>query len=97
MPSNNQNQLLKEKLLVLNEKLVNVFEELNSVQIFHSKLNSFFHTLRSRVVNDGTIFSPPSAVSEYDDAELQGQTRHNFNPNNMNVVLDHDTISLVDT
>lgn len=38
MPAVSQNKLLKEKLLLVNEKLVNVFEEVTNVQKFHDKL-----------------------------------------------------------
>jgi hypothetical protein len=64
------------------------------VQKFHSRLNSFFHTLRSKVVNESHIFSPATTINDYGD-EL-GVTRDQFNPNNMNVILDHDTITMVD-
>jgi hypothetical protein len=82
---------------VLNEKLVNTFEEMQSVQKFHSKLNSFFHTLRSKVVNESHIFSPETTSMNDYESESPGVTRDHFNPNNINVILDHETISMVDT
>lgn len=51
MPHSSQNKLLQEKLLLVNEKLVNVFEELQQVQKFHEKLSIFFGELREKIAN----------------------------------------------
>lgn len=34
----------------MNEKLVNVFEEITSVRKFHKKLNKFFTEIREKIV-----------------------------------------------
>ena len=49
------------------------------------------------MVNESHIFSPETtSINDYGD-ESHGVTRDNFNPNNINVILDHETISMVDT
>lgn len=49
MPSASQNKLLQEKILFLNEKLVNVFEEIGNVSRFHSKTSRFLKVLRNKI------------------------------------------------
>jgi len=51
MPTTSQNKLLQEKLLLVNEKLVNVFEELQQVQKFHKNLSTFFSELREKIAD----------------------------------------------
>jgi len=51
MPVASQNKLLQEKLLLINEKLANVFEEIVCVRKFHKKLGKFFQELKSKVVD----------------------------------------------
>ena len=46
---------MQEKLILLNEKLANIFEEIQSVQKFHDKLGSFFKHLKETVVNRAVI------------------------------------------
>ena len=55
MPMNSQNKLLQEKLILMNEKLANIFEEISSVQSFHGKLGSFLKHLKETVVNRAVI------------------------------------------
>ena len=52
MPHSSQNKLLQEKLLLVNEKLVNVFEELQQVQKFHKKIETFFGDLREKIADE---------------------------------------------
>ena len=42
---------MQEKLLLVNEKLVNIFEEIQQVQKFHKRINSFFGELRVKIVD----------------------------------------------
>jgi len=49
MPQLSQNKLLQEKLLIVNEKLCNVFEEMQLVSKFHSKVDDFLSDLRERM------------------------------------------------
>ena len=57
--------MLQEKILLLNEKLSNVFEEITGVKKFHSKLIKFFK---------GSESSEPSEeeCEDYDDLDLDG-------------------------
>lgn len=55
MPMNSQNKLLQEKLILLNERLANVFEEIQSVQKFHGKMATFFTDLKKKVINKCVI------------------------------------------
>ena len=49
MPAASQNKMYQEKLLLLNEKLCNVFEEIGNVRKFHQKLGKFFKVLRNKI------------------------------------------------
>lgn len=49
MPSASQNKLLQEKILFLNEKLVNVFEEITNVSKLHLKTSRFLKVLRNKI------------------------------------------------
>ena len=49
MPAASQNKILQEKILVLNEKLVNVFEEIQSVKKFHARVTKFMNALNSKI------------------------------------------------
>lgn len=51
MPAASQNRLLQEKILLLNEKLSNVFEEIVEVKKFHKKVAHFFHELRDKIID----------------------------------------------
>ena len=51
MPSASQNKLLQEKILFLNEKLCNVFEEISLVRTFHTKTNRFLKVLRNKITS----------------------------------------------
>ena len=50
MPAANQNKMLREKLMLINEKMANMYEEFNSVQDFNMKTKEFFGELRQTVV-----------------------------------------------
>ena len=49
MPAASQNRILQEKILVLNEKLVNVFEEISNVKKFHQRVVKFMTALKSKI------------------------------------------------
>ena len=49
MPAASQNKLLQEKILFLNEKLCNVFEEISNVRKFHSRVSRFLKAIRSKI------------------------------------------------
>ena len=55
MPAASQNKMLQEKILLLNEKLSNVFEEITSVKKFHMKLSKFFEVLRNKIAENRKI------------------------------------------
>jgi len=42
---------LQEKILILNEKLTNIFEEIVHVRKFHKKVSNFFNELRDKIIN----------------------------------------------
>jgi hypothetical protein len=54
LPAASQNRLLQEKILLLNEKLSNIFEEMQHVKKFHGKISDFCQSLRDNIV-DGEI------------------------------------------
>ena len=41
--------MMQEKILFLNEKLCNVFEEITAVRKFHSKTARFLKALRNKI------------------------------------------------
>lgn len=49
MPAASQNKLLQEKILFLNEKLCNVFEEIANVKKFHAKTSRFLKAIRNKI------------------------------------------------
>lgn len=49
MPAASQNKLLQEKILFLNEKLCNVFEEIGNVRKNHSRTSRFLKVLRNKI------------------------------------------------
>lgn len=49
MPQVSQNKMLQEKILFLNEKLCNVFEEIGNVRKFHTRTSRFLKALRNKI------------------------------------------------
>ena len=49
MPAASQNRILQEKILFLNEKLVNTFEEISSMRKLHKKLIKFLRAISGKV------------------------------------------------
>ena len=72
MPAASQNRMLQEKLLLLNEKLSNVFEEITSVKKFHQKLTKFFKVLRNKVEEQRQLDAENRMLNEGTDIEMQG-------------------------
>ena len=56
--------MLQEKILLLNEKLSNVFEEITGVKKFHSKLIKFFKVLRNKIEEQRLIDAENKMVEE---------------------------------
>ena len=73
MPAASQNKMLQEKLLLLNEKLSNVFEEITSVKKFHQKLNKFFKVLRNKIEDHRQIEAENRMLNEGMDFEGQAE------------------------
>ena len=73
MPAASQNKMLQEKLLLLNEKLSNVFEEITSVKKFHHKLSKFFKVLRNKIEDHRQIEAENKMLNEGMDFEMQGE------------------------
>ena len=51
MPAASQNKLLQEKILFLNEKLCNVFEEISNVRKFHARTSRFLKVLKNKITS----------------------------------------------
>jgi hypothetical protein len=51
LPAASQNRLLQEKILLMNEKLSNIFEEIQHVKKFHNKLGDFCQKLRENIIH----------------------------------------------
>ena len=73
MPAASQNKMLQEKLLLLNEKLSNVFEEITSVKKFHHKLSKFLKVLRNKIEDHRQIEAENKMLNEGMDFEMQGE------------------------
>ena len=63
---------MQEKLLLINEKLLNVFEEIISVRKFHRKMAKFFTELREKLIDqfsgDGDFMT-----GDYSDDKLANE------------------------
>ena len=73
MPAASQNKMLQEKLLLLNEKLSNVFEEITSVRKFHQKLSKFFKVLRNKIEEHRQVEAENRMLNEGMDFEMQAE------------------------
>ena len=72
MPAASQNKMLQEKLLLLNEKLSNVFEEITSVKKFHQKLSKFFKVLRNKIEEHRQIEAERKMLDDGMELDVQG-------------------------
>ena len=85
MPAASQNKMLQEKILLLNEKLSNVFEEMTSVKKFHQKLSKFFKVLRDKIEEQRLIDAEKKMLRDGMEFDMQGDFAKEHSKSNDNI------------